>query len=390
MAYQDSILHPDFKVGVLGGGQLGKMMAQAANNWHLPLYLLDNDTTFPAGRVSPFFTAGNFKDYNDVYNFGKDKQVLTIEIEHVNTEALHQLQREGVKVHPAPAQLDIIKDKGLQKQFYAEHNIPTAPFELYKGESEVKQAVARGERSLPFVQKSRTAGYDGRGVSIIRTEADLEEKLLPGPCMVEDLVEMDKEIAVIVARNESGQTQAFPAVEMAFNPEANLVEFLFCPANISKEVEAKAEALAAQVINAYGICGLLAVELFLDKEDNLLVNEVAPRPHNSGHHTIDSCYTSQFEQHLRAVLNLPLGSTKMKSPSVMVNLLGAPGHTGPAYYKHLEECLKIEGAHFHLYGKSTTKPFRKMGHATIVDESLERAVGKARWIQEKLEIVSGS
>lgn len=390
MAYQDSILYPDFKVGVLGGGQLGKMMAQAANNWHLPLFLLDTDNSFPAGRVSPFFTEGNFKDYDDVYNFGKDKQVLTIEIEHVNTEALHQLEKEGVKVHPAPAKLDIIKDKGLQKQFYAAHNIPTAPFRLYKDESEVKQAVALGERPLPFVQKSRTAGYDGRGVSIIRSKADLEEKLLPGPCMIEDLVEMDKEIAVIVARNESGQTQAFPAVEMAFNPEANLVEFLFCPANINKEVEAKAEALAAEVINAYGICGLLAVELFLDKEGNLLVNEVAPRPHNSGHHTIDSCYTSQFEQHLRAILNLPLGSTKMKSPSVMVNLLGAPGHTGPVHYKHLEECLKIEGAHFHLYGKSTTKPFRKMGHATIVDESLERAVGKARWIQEKLEIVSGS
>ncbi|WP_425421720.1 5-(carboxyamino)imidazole ribonucleotide synthase [Phaeodactylibacter xiamenensis] len=390
MAYQDSILHPDFKVGVLGGGQLGKMMAQAANNWHLPLFLLDTDNSFPAGRVSPFFTEGNFKDYDDVYNFGKDKQVLTIEIEHVNTEALHQLEKEGVKVHPAPAKLDIIKDKGLQKQFYAAHNIPTAPFRLYKDESEVKQAVALGERPLPFVQKSRTAGYDGRGVSIIRSKADLEEKLLPGPCMIEDLVEMDKEIAVIVARNESGQTQAFPAVEMAFNPEANLVEFLFCPANINKEVEAKAEALAAEVINAYGICGLLAVELFLGKEGNLLVNEVAPRPHNSGHHTIDSCYTSQFEQHLRAILNLPLGSTKMKSPSVMVNLLGAPGHTGPVHYKHLEECLKIEGAHFHLYGKSTTKPFRKMGHATIVDESLERAVGKARWIQEKLEIVSGS
>jgi 5-(carboxyamino)imidazole ribonucleotide synthase len=390
MAYQDSILHPDFKVGVLGGGQLGKMMAQAANNWHLPLFLLDTDNSFPAGRVSPFFTEGNFKDYDDVYNFGKDKQVLTIEIEHVNTEALHQLEKEGVKVHPAPAKLDIIKDKGLQKQFYAAHNIPTAPFRLYKDESEVKQAVALGERPLPFVQKSRTAGYDGRGVSIIRSKADLEEKLLPGPCMIEDLVEMDKEIAVIVARNESGQTQAFPAVEMAFNPEANLVEFLFCPANINKEVEAKAEALAAEVINAYGICGLLAVELFLDKEGNLLVNEVAPRPHNSGHHTIDSCYTSQFEQHLRAILNLPLGSTKMKSPSVMVNLLGAPDHTGPVHYKHLEECLKIEGAHFHLYGKSTTKPFRKMGHATIVDESLERAVGKARWIQEKLEIVSGS
>lgn len=389
MAYQDSILHPGFKVGVLGGGQLGKMLAQAANNWHLPLYLMDEAKAFPAGRVSPFFTEGGFKSYDDVYRFGKDKNVLTIEIEHVNTEALHQLEKEGVTVHPAPAQLDIIKDKGLQKQFYAEHGIPTAPFALYENEEAVKEAVASGKRPLPFVQKSRTAGYDGRGVSIIRSEADLAEKLLPGPCMIEDLVEMDKEIAVIVARNESGQTQAFPAVEMAFNPEANLVEFLFCPANISKEVEAKAESLAAQVINAYGICGLLAVELFLDKAGNLLVNEVAPRPHNSGHHTIDSCYTSQFEQHLRAILNLPLGSTKMKSPSVMVNLLGAPGHTGPAYYKNLEECLKIEGAHFHLYGKSTTKPFRKMGHATIVDESLERAIGKARWIQEKLEIVSG-
>jgi 5-(carboxyamino)imidazole ribonucleotide synthase len=389
MAYQDSILHPDFKVGVLGGGQLGKMLAQAANNWHLPLYLLDDSDTFPAGRVSPFFSEGSFKNYDDVYNFGKDKEVLTIEIEHVNTEALRQLKKEGVSVHPAPDQLDIIKDKGLQKQFYDRHNIPTSPFALYENEDAVRKAVAEGNRPLPFVQKSRTAGYDGRGVSIIRSEADLKDKLLSGPCMIEDLVEMDKEIAVIVARNESGQTQAFPAVEMAFNPDANLVEFLFCPANISEEVEAKAEALAVQVINTYGISGLLAVELFLDKAGNLLVNEVAPRPHNSGHHTIDSCYTSQFEQHLRAILNLPLGSTKMKSPSVMVNLLGAPGHTGPAYYKNLEECLKIEGAHFHLYGKTTTKPFRKMGHATIVDESMERAVGKARWIQEKLEIISG-
>ena len=389
MAYQDSILHPDFKIGVLGGGQLGKMLAQAANSWHLPLYFLDQDTSFPAARVSPYFFEGSFKDYDDVYQFGKDKNVLTIEIEHVNTEALHQLEKEGVTIHPSPAKLDIIKDKGLQKQFYAKHDIPTAPYGLFEDEAAVKEAVANGERPLPFVQKSRTAGYDGRGVSIIRTVADLDNKLLPGPCMIEDLVEMDKEIAVIVARNESGQTQAFPSVEMAFNPEANLVEFLFCPADISKEIATQAEQLAIQIINAYGICGLLAVELFLDKDGNLLVNEVAPRPHNSGHHTIDSCYTSQFEQHLRAILNLPLGSTKMKLPSVMVNLLGAPGHTGPAYYKNLEECLKIEGAYFHLYGKTTTKPFRKMGHATIVDESLERAVGKARWIQEKLEIVSG-
>jgi 5-(carboxyamino)imidazole ribonucleotide synthase len=388
-SYERSILHPDFKLGVLGGGQLGKMMALAAGNWHLPLYLLDQSADFPAGRVSPFFTEGNFKDFDDVYNFGKDKQVLTIEIEHVNTEALHKLAEEGVTIHPHPAKLDIIKDKGLQKQFYAERGIPTSDFELYEDEQAVRQAVAEGALSLPFVQKTRTAGYDGKGVSVIKTEADLQEKLLPGACLIEQLVDMDKEIAVIVARNESGEVKAFPAVEMAFNPEANLVEFLFCPAKISAAIEAKAEALAKEVIEAFDLCGLLAVELFLDQSGQLLVNEVAPRPHNSGHHTIDSCYTSQFEQHIRAVLDLPLGSTKMKAPSVMVNLLGAAGQTGPVYYQGLEDCLQIEGVHLHLYGKSTTKPYRKMGHATVVDESLEAAVEKAREVQGKLRIVRG-
>lgn len=389
MAYQSSVLHPDFKLGVLGGGQLGKMMALAAGNWHLPLYLLDQSADFPAGRVSPFFTAGNFKDYDDVYNFGRDKDVLTIEIEHVNTEALHQLEREGVVVHPSPAKLDIIKDKGLQKQFYAEKSIPTSPFRLYEDETAVRKAVAAGSQSLPFVQKTRTAGYDGKGVSVIQNEADLQEKLLPGACLIEELVDIDKEIAVIVARNEAGAVEAFPAVEMAFNPTANLVEFLFCPADIPRSVEQAAERLAVEVIEAFDLCGLLAVELFWDKSGQLLVNEVAPRPHNSGHHTIDSCYTSQFEQHIRAVLNLPLGSTRMKAPSVMVNLLGAASQTGPAYYEGLEECLKIEGAYFHLYGKTTTKPFRKMGHATVVDQSLEKAVEKARLVQRTLKIVAG-
>ena len=389
MAYQNSVLHPDFKLGVLGGGQLGKMMALAAGNWHLPLYLLDQSPDFPAGRVSPFFTTGNFKDYDDVYNFGKDKNVLTIEIEHVNTEALHQLTQEGVVVHPHPAKLDIIKDKGLQKQFYAERDIPTSPFRLYSDEHAVRQAVEQGEERLPFVQKTRTAGYDGKGVSVIKTAADLKEKLLPGACLIEDLVDIDKEIAVIVARNKSGEVRAFPAVEMAFNPEANLVEFLFCPANISKATEQAAERLAIEVIEAFDLCGLLAVELFLDQSSQLLVNEVAPRPHNSGHHTIDSCYTSQFEQHIRAVLDLPLGSTQMKLPSVMVNLLGAAGQTGPTYYKGLEECLNIEGAKLHLYGKTTTKPYRKMGHATVVDKSMEKAIEKARLVQQTLKIVAG-
>jgi 5-(carboxyamino)imidazole ribonucleotide synthase len=381
------IINSNFRLGVLGGGQLGKMLALAAGNWHLPLYVLDKSPSFPAARTTPFFTAGDFQAEADVYRFGREMDVLTIEIEHVNTAALRQLEAEGVIIHPAPAQLDIIKDKGLQKQFYQSQGIPSAPFQLFDDELAVRAALDSGALAYPLVQKSRTAGYDGRGVSIIRSADDLG-KLLPGPCVIEELVPIAKELAVIVARNASGQVQAYPAVEMAFNPEANLVELLFCPAAISPELEAQAEALAIKTIEAYDICGLLAVELFLSQDGRLLVNEVAPRPHNSGHHTIDSCYTSQFEQHLRAVLNLPLGSTKMKAPSVMVNILGAEGHDGPARYDGLAECLAIEGVHLHLYGKEHTKPFRKMGHATVVDESLEGAKAKALEVLKTLKVVS--
>lgn len=380
-------LHPDFRLGVLGGGQLGKMLALAAGNWHLPLYVLDASRDFPAGRVTPFFTEGDFQDFDDVYRFGSRMDVITIEIEHVNTDALRRLEHEGKAIHPAPAQLDIIKDKGAQKLFYREKGIPTAPFQLFEGPDAVVAALRAGQISLPFVQKSRTAGYDGRGVSVIRSEESLGN-LLAGACLVEEMVDIDKELAVIVARNASGQVVAYPAVEMAFNPEANLVEFLFCPAAVSPALEREAEALAIRVIEAYGLCGLLAVEMFLDKSGKLLVNEVAPRPHNSGHHTIDSCYTSQFEQHLRAVLNLPLGSTRMKSASVMVNLLGAEGHEGPAIYEGLEQCLAMEGVHLHLYGKSITKPFRKMGHATVVADTTEEAAGRARRVMEALRIVT--
>lgn len=376
------------RVGILGGGQLGKMVAIAAANWHLPIHILDESRDFPAGPYATSFTEGSFKDYDAVYNFGKTVEVLTIEIEHVNTDALLQLEQEGVKVHPKPAALNIIKDKGLQKQFYAEHQIPTSDFQLFDDENAIKHALKNGSLSYPFVQKSRTAGYDGRGVAVIKNEADLQEKLLSGASMVEDLVDIQKELAVIVARNERGEVQAFPAVEMEFHPTANLVEFLSCPADISSEFEAEAEELAKQIIGAYDICGLLAVELFLTKDNKLLVNEVAPRPHNSGHHTIESCYTSQFEQHLRAVLNLPLGSTKLKSAAIMVNLLGAAGHTGPTFYKGLDKCLAIEGAHPHMYGKAMTKPFRKMGHVTILDETVEGARTKAKQVEAVLQVIS--
>ena len=380
------MINTDFKLGILGGGQLGKMLALAAGNWDLPIWSMDTSATFPAAPYSTKFIEGNFNNYDDVYNFGKQVDVLTIEIEHVNTDALLQLEKEGVKVHPSPAKLNIIKDKGLQKQFYVEQNLPTSEFTLYAGAEEMRAAVKNGTLQLPFVQKSRDGGYDGKGVAVIKNEQDLAEKLMPVPSMVEPLVDIEKELAVVVARNEDGEVRAFPTVEMEFNQVANLVEYLICPANISQEIEDKALEIAMKTIAAYDICGLLAVELFLTKSGEILINEVAPRPHNSGHHTIDSCYTSQFQQHLRAVLNWPLGETKMKTPSVMVNLLGAEGYTGQAHYEGLHDVMALPGVNLHLYGKTLTKPYRKMGHATILGENTVEAKKIAKEVQSKLVI----
>jgi 5-(carboxyamino)imidazole ribonucleotide synthase len=375
------------KLGILGAGQLGKMLAIAAADWHLPVSTLDQSDTFPAAPYCSAFRAGDFNRYEDVYAFGKTVDVLTIEIEHVNIEALFRLQAEGVEVHPRPEALAVIKDKGLQKQFWTAQALPTMPYRLYDSAEAVREALRAGVLSLPMVQKTRTDGYDGRGVAIIRTEADLG-KLLEGPCVVEELADIDKELAVIVARNVSGETKAFPAVEMSFHPEANLVEFLICPAGISEVLAERAAALAIRAIEAFDICGLLAVELFLTRRGELMINEVAPRPHNSGHHTINSCYTSQFEQHLRGVMNLPLGSVAMKTPSVMMNLLGEPGYEGPVVYEGFEEALATEGTKIHLYGKAITKPYRKMGHVTILDPTLEGALEKARYVQAQLKVRS--
>lgn len=374
------------KLGILGGGQLGKMLCQAASCWELPIYALDTSIEFPAGPYCKGFQEGSFKKYEDVLGFGRQMDVVTIEIEHVNTKALKQLIEEGKTVHPNPIALDTIKDKGLQKQFYQQHGIPTSPFQLFSDKNAVLSAVKSGDLTIPFVQKSRTAGYDGKGVAVIQNQTDLDKKLLAGPCMIEDMVDMDKEIAVVVARNENGEISAFDPVEMEFNPIANLVEFLICPSTITQEQAATCTNLAKEIIKAFDICGLLAIEFFLDKAGNILVNEVAPRPHNSGHHTIDAAITSQYEQHLRGVLNLPLGSTQLKSPSVMVNLLGAEGYTGEAHYEGLSKCLAIEGVKIHLYGKKLTKPFRKMGHATIIANSIEEAKEKARKVQQTLII----
>ena len=361
------------KLGILGAGQLGKMTAIAAANWQLPLWALDKQADYPAAPYIQRLVCGNFNDEKDVLAFGKEVDLLTIEIEHVNTAALHQLQAEGLRIHPAPQILDTIKDKGLQKLFYQQHQLPTAAFTLFDHAEQLREALDTGQLHYPFVQKSRTDGYDGRGVAVIKDASSLH-KLLPGACVVEQLVDIDKEVAVIVARNESGEVKAFPVVEMYFHPEANLVDRLLAPARISDQQAQAATALAIRTAAAFDVCGLLAVEMFIDRQGQLLVNEVAPRSHNSGHHTIESCAVSQFEQHLRAVLNLPLGDTRLLRPAVMLNLLGDDGFSGPAKYRGIEEALALPGVSVHLYGKTHTQPFRKMGHITVTADTLEEAM----------------
>ncbi len=375
------------KVGILGGGQLGKMLCQEASKLGIRLNILEKDDSFPAAGVCPDITYGDFKNYDDVLAFGRQMDVITVEIEAVNTEALHKLEQEGKKVYPQPHLLDLIKDKGTQKSWYSEHKLPTSPFELFADADAVRQAVRDGKWEIPFVQKSRKDGYDGQGVKVVRTESDLDD-LLDVPCLLESLADIDKEIAVIVARSVSGEVKSFPVVEMEFHPTANLVEFLFSPSNISDKQKESAREIAESIATKMDIVGLLAVELFLNKDGRIWINEVAPRPHNSGHQTIEGNITSQYGQHLRAILDLPLGDTAERGASVMVNILGEDDYRGPVYYDGLTECLKLSGANIHLYGKADTKPFRKMGHATIVDESLEIAIKKAKQLKSTLKVIT--
>lgn len=364
------------------------MLCIAAAPLDFKTYILENAADCPAAPYAFGTTVGNFNNYDDVLAFGQDKDIITIEIEHVNTDALRELERLGKVVHPAPAALDIIKDKGLQKTFYAENGIVTMPFELFEDADALRAAIREGRWALPLVQKTRTAGYDGKGVAVLRTPEDLTTKMLEGPCVAEQLADIDVEIAVIAAQNPNGDVTVFPAVEMAFHPEANLVEMLVCPARISPMVAAQAETLAEEVIRALNVCGLLAVEMFLTKDGRLVVNEVAPRPHNSGHHTIDTAVTSQFQQHLRAICNLPLGDTAQVRPAVMLNVLGEPGHKGPVHYEGADELMAISGVYLHLYGKSTTSPFRKMGHLTVAAETVEAAVDLGHRVKGILRVVS--
>ena len=375
------------KLGILGGGQLGKMMLYNTRKFDINTSVLDPNNEGPSRLACNHFVQGDLMDFETVFNFGKKVDTLTIEIENVNVEALKALEKEGVKVYPDSKTLATIQNKAEQKRFYIKHQLPTAAFKAYNNKSTLEKAVSENVQSLPFVWKSARFGYDGNGVKIIRKHSDLDQ-LPNGECIAEDLIPFKNELAVIVARNPKGEIKSYPVVEMEFHPEANQVEYVLCPARIPESVAKKATDVALKTAAAFQHVGLLAVEMFLTQNDNILINEVAPRPHNSGHQTIEASQTSQFEQHLRAILNLPLGSTKNKACGVMVNLVGAEGHQGAVVYKNIEAIMALEGVTPHIYGKKMTRPFRKMGHVTIVNSSIEKARKIAQKVKESINVIS--
>ena len=372
----------NFQVGVLGGGQLGRMILQEAIDLNIHIHCMDPDPHAPCSKIAHSFKCGSITDFDSVYQFGEDKDLITVEIENVSVEALEKLEQEGVKIFPQPRVLRIIRDKGIQKEFYINNGLPTAPFKVISNRNDVLENGV-----FPIVQKLRTGGYDGKGVQVLHSIGEISN-CFDAPCVLEELIPFAKELSVIVARNENGEIKSFPIVECQFNPDANLVEFLFSPAEVSNEIELKAAQIASQVIEKLDMVGLLAVEFFLTESGDLLINEIAPRPHNSGHHTIECNSTSQFAQHLRAILNLPLGDTKILQTGAMINLLGEKGFEGVAVYQGLEECLKISGVYPHIYGKETTKPFRKMGHVTITGKDLSSVKQKAREVQKLIRVIS--
>ncbi len=372
-----------YKIGILGGGQLGRMTLQEAYNLNLHISILDPSKEAPSKSLAHEFVLGDFKDFDTVYAFGKNKHIVTIEFEDVNVDALEKLENEGVSVFPQSRVLRIIQDKGLQKQFYRINKFPTANYTLVDSLAEARKS----DISFPIFQKLRTSGYDGYGVQSIDNQEELD-KAFDAPSVLEEKVDLSKELSVIVARNASGECKTFPLVELEFNPKANMVEFLFSPAMVDESIEKEAYRIAKELIQSLEMVGILAVEFFLSKKGELLINEIAPRSHNSGHHSIEANFTSQFGQHLRSILNLPLGKTDMRSPAVMINLLGTEGHQGIAQYEGLEKALSMEGVYPHLYGKEEVKSFRKMGHITIVNNDLEKAKATAKQLKKIVKVTA--
>ena len=379
----------DFKLGILGGGQLGKMMLYDTRKYDIQTYVLDPSAEAPCKIACNHFEQGSLMDYETVLNFGRKVNLLTFEIETVNIDALETLEKEGIQVFPQPSVLRNIQDKGVQKDFYKTHNIPTANYTKYAFAKAIKEDPKSlyNKQQTPFIWKSCTGGYDGNGVSVVRSEKDLD--VLPEiPCIAEEMIPFKNELAVIVARSVSGEVTTYPVVEMEFHPEANQVEYVICPARIDDAVATKAREIAERVSRAYNHVGLLAVEMFQTENDDILVNEVAPRPHNSGHYSIEGSFTNQFEQHLRAILDLPLGNTDSKVGSVMVNLVGDEGYTGTVKYQEIEKIMALDGVTPHIYGKKQTRPFRKMGHVTIVNHDLKKAREIASQVKKSIRVIA--
>ena len=374
-------------LGILGGGQLGKMVLDVSNRWGLKVYVLDSNIECPSSKLCSKFFVGDLMDYDTVVQFGQNVDLITIEIENVNVEALKFLESKGKKVFPQPRVIEIIQDKSKQKEFYIDNEIPTSSFRSCNGIEELKSLISKGEISYPFIWKASKMGYDGYGVNKISDNKSLE-KLSDCHCIVEELISIKKELSVMVGLRESGEILNYPVVEMEFNKDSNQVEYILSPAQISQELKIMAEKLACNTAEKFKICGIIAVEMFLTNQDEILVNEVAPRPHNSYHFSIEGSYTSQFEQFLRAILDLPLGSTKILQNSVMVNLVGEKNSKGIVEYKNFDQIIGIEGVNPHIYGKFETKPNRKMGHITIINEDIEIAKTIAKEIKETIIITT--
>ena len=377
----------NFKLGILGGGQLGKMLLFDTRKFDIQTYVLDPSAEAPSRIACDAFFQGDLMDFDTVYNFGKKVDVLTFEIELVNLEALLKLEEEGLKVYPSPKTLQLIQNKGVQKAFYATHNIPTAPFQRFDNLKSLVVEILDSKIKLPFVWKCTEFGYDGNGVKVIRQIADLDH--LPNvECIAEEMIPFKNELAVIVCRSPSGEIKTYPVVEMEFHPEANQVEYVICPARIEDKVASNARAIALNVSEKFNHVGLLAVEMFQTENDEILVNEVAPRPHNSGHYSIEASFTSQFENHLRAILDLPLGNTESKAAGVMVNLVGAEGFSGNVVYENIHTILGWNGVTPHIYGKKQTRPFRKMGHVTIVNQNMNEARRIAEDVKNTIRVIA--
>ena len=377
----------DFKLGILGGGQLGKMLLYDAKRYDLHTKVMDLSDEVPCAKIADEFIVGDITNYQDVINFGSKVDVITVEIEKINTDALLELEKIGKKVYPSAKTLQIIQNKSDQKQFYKKNNLPTSRFNNYSNLDELKSRFKKDNFEFPFVWKSSKFGYDGKGVKIIKSLDDLNFSY-KNQCLIEELVEIKKELSVIVSRNVQGDIKCFPIVEMEFNDKSNLVEYVMCPANISDEIEKRANEIAEKTSEKFNMVGLLAVELFLTKDDDILINEVAPRPHNSGHHTIECCMTSQFDQHLRSILNLSLGETDLIIPGIMVNLVGENMIEGNVIYKNINDIFDIPGVFVHVYGKKKSRLNRKMGHITIVNKDINKAIEIGKKIKRKIKVIS--